>query len=158
MGELYWMAAARDVPFVSYGSDATVAAAVGSLNGEFPRFGGTLPVTAQNVFRGIYPGEQVGPYVSQFLLKGNVDPRKPSGQGRDAADGFISYGARNIDQRLFSATPGGGLPDGLSHPGPDRNPRSYGSSAVRIVSRGLRQFMLPSRPLRPRPGCTGQAL
>ncbi|HST62620.1 MAG TPA: vanadium-dependent haloperoxidase, partial [Longimicrobium sp.] len=36
----------------------------------------------------------------------NVDPRKPSGQGRDATDGFISYGARTIDQRLFSATPG----------------------------------------------------
>jgi hypothetical protein len=106
MGELYWMAAARDVPFVEYDGDSTVDGAVGSLTLEFPRFGGTVPVTAENVFRGIYPGEQVGPYVSQFLLKGNVDPRKPAGQGRDATDGFISYGARTIDQRLFSATPG----------------------------------------------------
>ena len=102
-GELYWMAVLRDLPFVSYASDATASAAVASLNGEFPRFGGTGPVTAQNLFRGIYPGEQVGPYVSQFLLRGNVDPRKPAGQGRDAADGFISYGARTIDQRLFPA-------------------------------------------------------
>ncbi|HEU4885416.1 MAG TPA: vanadium-dependent haloperoxidase [Longimicrobium sp.] len=106
MGELYWMAAARDVPFLDYETDPTVDAAVGSLNLEFPLFGGTVPVTGRNVFRGIYPGEQVGPYVSQFLLKGNVDPRKPSGQGLDATDGFISYGSRNIDQRLFSATPG----------------------------------------------------
>ncbi|HEX8904663.1 MAG TPA: vanadium-dependent haloperoxidase [Longimicrobiaceae bacterium] len=103
-GELYWMAAARDVPFVNYGSDTIVAAAINSLNNEFPQFGGTTPVTAQNVFRGIYPGEQIGPYVSQFLVKGNVDQRKPAGQGRNAADGYISYGSRNIDQRLFPAT------------------------------------------------------
>jgi hypothetical protein len=65
-----------------------------------------VPVTAQNVFRGIYPGEQVGPYVSQFLLKGNNDPRKPDGLGRDANEGFISYGARVIDQRLIPAAAG----------------------------------------------------
>ncbi|HEX6750700.1 MAG TPA: vanadium-dependent haloperoxidase [Longimicrobium sp.] len=102
-GELYWMALARDVPFTVYGTDTRVAAAISSLNSEFPQFGGTTPVTAQNVFRGIYPGEQVGPYVSQYLLKGNVDPRKPSGQGLNAADGFISYGSRTIDQRLYPA-------------------------------------------------------
>jgi hypothetical protein len=106
MGELYWMAALRDLPFLDYDTDALAATAVGSLNTEFPRFGGTVPVTDDNLFRGIYPGEQVGPYVSQFLLKGNVDPRKPSGQGLNATDGFISYGARNIDQRLFNATSG----------------------------------------------------
>ncbi|HEY0014882.1 MAG TPA: hypothetical protein VGC13_01135 [Longimicrobium sp.] len=106
MGELYWMAVARDVHFASYGSDATVAAAITSLNSEFPQFGGTRPVSAQNVFRGIYPGEQVGPYVSQFLLKGNTDPRKPDTLGRDANEGFISYGARVIDQRLIPAAAG----------------------------------------------------
>jgi hypothetical protein len=105
-GELYWMAVLRDLPFVLYPSDGTAAAAMTSLNNEFPQFGGTAPVTAQNLFRGIYPGEQVGPYVSQFLLKGNQDKRKPAGQGRDALDGFISYGARTIDQRLFPATAG----------------------------------------------------
>jgi len=102
-GELYWMAVARDVPFISYSGDAIITAAVNSLNAEFPQFGGTTPVTAQNVFRGIFPGGQVGPYVSQYLLKGNVDPRKPAGLGRDAADGYVSYGARSINQRLVSA-------------------------------------------------------
>ncbi|HEU4457310.1 MAG TPA: hypothetical protein VFR81_29850, partial [Longimicrobium sp.] len=53
MGELYWMAVARHVAFVSYGTDAKIAAAVTSLNNEFPQFGGTTPVTVQNVFRGI---------------------------------------------------------------------------------------------------------
>jgi hypothetical protein len=106
MGELYWMAVARDVPFTSYGSDPVITAAIASLNGEFPRFGGTAPITAQNVFRGIYPGEQVGPYVSQFLVRGNVDPRRQPGQGRNAADGFISYGSRTIDQRQITAEAG----------------------------------------------------
>jgi hypothetical protein len=105
-GELYWMAVARDVYFGNYESDPVIAAAINSLNGEFPQFGGKVPVTAQNVFRGIYRGEQVGPYVSQFLLKGNNDPRKPDGLGRDANEGFISYGARVIDQRLVPAAAG----------------------------------------------------
>ncbi|HEX6369157.1 MAG TPA: vanadium-dependent haloperoxidase [Longimicrobium sp.] len=105
-GELYWMAVARDVPFIDYASDPAISAAITSLNGEFPQFGGTAPVAVQNVFRGIYPGEQVGPYVSQFLLKGNADPRKLDGQGRDADEGFISYGARTIDQRLRPAAVG----------------------------------------------------
>ncbi|HEX7242888.1 MAG TPA: hypothetical protein VF263_21555, partial [Longimicrobiaceae bacterium] len=99
-GELYWMAVARDVHFGNYATDPVISAAVTSLNGEFPRFGGTVPVTAQNVFRGIFEGEQVGPYVSQFLWKGNTDPRKPDGLGRDANEGYVSYGAQVIDQRI----------------------------------------------------------
>jgi hypothetical protein len=110
MGELYWMALARDVPFINYASEAAVAGsvlerAIRSLNTEFPPFGGTAPVTAQNLFRGIFPGEQVGPYVSQFLWKGNVDPRKPDGQGRDADEGFITYGSQYIDQRQWTVKP-----------------------------------------------------
>jgi hypothetical protein len=106
MGELYWMGLARDVHFADYDTNPIVQDAIASLNTEFPQFGGTVPVTSQNVFRGIFAGEQVGPYVSQFLLKGNVDPRKPVGFGRDATDGFISYGARVIDQRLVPALAG----------------------------------------------------
>ena len=105
-GELYWMAVARDVHFASYGTDPIITAAINSLNGEFAQFGGTVPVTAQNVFRGIYPGEQVGPYVSQFLLKGNTDPRKPDGLGRDANEGYITYGTQVIDQRQLTAAAG----------------------------------------------------
>jgi hypothetical protein len=98
-GELYWMALARDVYFGDYGTDPVIQAAIQSLNDEFPQFGGTVPVTPQNVFRGIYPGEQVGPYVSQFMWKGNSDPRKAPGQGRNASDGFVAYGSQVIDQR-----------------------------------------------------------
>jgi hypothetical protein len=105
-GELYWMAVARDVHFGSYATDPVIAAAVNSLNGEFPLFGGTAPVTAQNVFRGIFVGEQVGPYVSQLLLKGNTDPRKPDGLGRDADEGYITYGTQVIEQRQLTAAAG----------------------------------------------------
>jgi hypothetical protein len=101
MGELYWMAVARDVHFADYGTHTRVQAAISSLNTEFPRFGGTVTVAAQNVFRGIYPGEQLGPYVSQFLLKGNNDPRRPDGQGRDANEGYITHGLQVIDQRIL---------------------------------------------------------
>ncbi|WP_375768284.1 vanadium-dependent haloperoxidase [Archangium gephyra] len=107
MGELYWMALARDVPFSDYAAQAGVAnsiieRAIRSLTTEFPLFGGTPTVTARNLFRGIFPGDQVGPYVSQFLWKGNSDPRKPDGKGRDADEGYITYGAQVIDQRQWT--------------------------------------------------------
>jgi len=107
MGELYWMALARDVSFIDYASqaaitDSVIDRAIRSLNTEFPQYGGPTAVSAQTLFRGIFPGDQVGPFVSQFLWKGNVDPRKPDGQGRDADEGFITYGAQVIDQRQWT--------------------------------------------------------
>jgi hypothetical protein len=105
-GELYWMAVARDVPFVSYASDSKTTAAVTSMNAEFPKFGGTVPVAATNLFRGVYPGDLVGPYVAQFLLKGNVDPRRAALAGRDASDGFINYGTQQISQKQLVAASG----------------------------------------------------
>ena len=108
MAELYWMALARDVHFNDYPGNGMVLRAIKSLNTEFsdfrgPRQGGA--VNPQTVFRGIYPGETVGPYVSQFLLKGTSDPGAPPGQGRSTADGFIEYGALKIDQRQLTVRP-----------------------------------------------------
>ena len=109
MAELYWMALARDVHFNDYASNGVVQQAAHSLTYEFsdfrgPRQGGV--VNTQTVFRGIYVGETVGPYLSQFLLKGSSDPGAPWGQGRSAADGFIRYGALKIDQRQQTVVPG----------------------------------------------------
>jgi hypothetical protein len=109
MGELYWMAAARDVHFNDYGSNAIVQAAIQSLNTEFSDFRGPTvggAVTTQTVFRGIFPGETVGPYLSQFMLKGTSDPRLPLGQGRSTADGLITYGDLKISQRQVTVQPG----------------------------------------------------
>jgi hypothetical protein len=74
--ELYWRALARDVPFGTYGADGVVAAAVTDLDGTAgyagpgsdadPR-GGALDAT--RAFRGLVPGAQTGPHVSQLLWK-----------------------------------------------------------------------------------------
>jgi hypothetical protein len=109
MAELYWMALARDVHFNDYAGSTVVQQAAQSLTSEFsdfrgPRQGGV--VNTQTVFRGIYPGDTVGPFLSQFLLKGTSDPGAPPGLGRSAADGFIRYGALKIDQRQQTVAPG----------------------------------------------------
>jgi hypothetical protein len=112
-GELYWMAVARDIPFIKWaGSDIPeenliIQRAIYSLQNEFPRFGGTTPTNdAQNLFRGVFPGEQTGPYVSQFLLKGNNDRRgSPALTPRLAKEGLIAYGTQVIDQRQLTAAP-----------------------------------------------------
>ncbi len=67
MVELYWAALARDVPFDQYGKEPITQAAIAELN-RLPYFGATKPVTAQNLFRDVTPGQTVGPYTSQFFL------------------------------------------------------------------------------------------
>ncbi len=74
---------------------------------------GTLTggLSVDNVFRGSTVGAQVGPYVSQFLLAGTNSllggtggiPSFPGVKANsDAEDGFISYGAQIIDQRVIT--------------------------------------------------------
>ncbi|MEM9929555.1 MAG: vanadium-dependent haloperoxidase [Bacteroidota bacterium] len=62
------------------------------------RTGLLTPATA---FRGITRGDDIGPYLSQFLLAGDAG----FGEERTAADGRISYGAIDINQRVRVATP-----------------------------------------------------
>lgn len=120
MGELYWMALARDVNFREYGTGANTdaagrtQAAAQSLsepplpNAEFSAFRGpkvgnavTAVVTPGNppiqptLFRGFTPGDLVGPYISQFLVKGTARPGLP----QTPDEGFIQYGTLRIDQR-----------------------------------------------------------
>ncbi len=59
----------------------------------------TLAADGSNLFRGVTPGEQVGPYLSQFLLLGNG----AIGGGRVPTDGFIQYGAIGIQQKVREA-------------------------------------------------------
>ena len=46
-------------------------------------------------------GDTVGPYISQFLLAGNIG----LANARNRADGYIAYGAITVDQRVRIATP-----------------------------------------------------
>lgn len=69
--ELYWMALLRDVPFSRFHSHPTVAQAAADLSAlsDFrgPASGGS--VTPATIFRGTAPGDEKGPFLSQFLLK-----------------------------------------------------------------------------------------
>lgn len=125
MGETYWMALCRDIPFASWTVDGTIDSARGSLNklwwfrgDRTERLNGItdrLPtsvarrrilsedgaalVPMAQLFRGITPGEQVGPYLSQFLLIGNrcID------NAHSIDEGYIADGAIRIDQRVREA-------------------------------------------------------
>jgi hypothetical protein len=88
--ELYWMALLRDIPFISFDTNADVAAAATELSGltDFtgPKIGGQ--VTPQTIFRGCAEGDLAGPYLSQFLLHP------------------IPYGSLTISQKQKTVVPG----------------------------------------------------
>ena len=71
MVEDYWQALTRDVSFSQYGTDPTIAQAVADLNKLSDYRGPTMngQVTPDVIFRGPTPGDRMGPYLSQFLLK-----------------------------------------------------------------------------------------
>jgi len=97
--ELYWRALARDVPFGAYGQNGVVAAAAADLSGT-PGYAGPGGVTdprggsldAGRLFRGLLPGAQSGPHVSQLLWKDVPRGAIPQSQrirvlASEAADG-----------------------------------------------------------------------
>jgi len=114
MLEVYEMALLRDVPFVEFTSSPKVQKAITRLNNT-PWIGNTNlagltpaeqsrlrgPLTPQTVFRGITPGDEGGPYLSQFLLIGN----QGLANANRLTDGLIQYGSIRIDQRVRVATP-----------------------------------------------------
>jgi hypothetical protein len=68
MVEMYWASLLRDVPFSQYPLNATALQAAVELN-LLSGYRGPRPVTPLNLFRGVFPGETTGPYVSQFMLQ-----------------------------------------------------------------------------------------
>lgn len=92
MGELYWYALTRDVPFINYSSSSLIGRAASDLNAFsrsdiFPNDGGS--VTPETIFRGTLPGAETGPFVSQFLLQP------------------FDFGRLQFDGRYDRPTPGG---------------------------------------------------
>lgn len=59
----------------------------------------------QTFFRGVTPGDDVGPYISQFMLVGNPGINGNDTQNLKPADGRIAYGAVTVNQRVRFATP-----------------------------------------------------
>jgi hypothetical protein len=88
--EHYWGSLLRDVAFTDYGSSALAAMAAAELGAQPAYLGprnGSGHVTADLLFRGAFPGETLGPYVSQFLIQ-------PT-----------SFGAQPISQQLVTYLP-----------------------------------------------------
>jgi hypothetical protein len=88
--EHYWGSLLRDVAFTDYGSSTLAAMAAAELSGLPTYLGprnGSGQATTNLLFRGGFPGETLGPYVSQFL----VTP--------------TSFGAQPISQQIVSYLP-----------------------------------------------------
>ncbi|MEM9218464.1 MAG: vanadium-dependent haloperoxidase [Cyanobacteria bacterium P01_F01_bin.150] len=117
MAEVYELAILRDCPFNDFEenrSNQAIADSVERLNsleyiknydvsqGRPRKLDSNNRLTAQNVFRGSSPGVDVGPYLSQFLLIGNLDQNG----GGLIEEGQITYGVLQIDQRVPIAKPG----------------------------------------------------
>ena len=69
--EHYWASLLRDVAFADYGSSVLAGMAAAELSG-LPSYLGPRnrhgQVTTDLLFRGIFPGETLGPYISQFFI------------------------------------------------------------------------------------------
>lgn len=115
MAELYWMALLRDVPFSKYRAVETLVDPEKTLVGDAikdldsfgvafkgPKAGGA--VTAQTLFRGNEPGSADGPYLSQFLLRGNLIPSPVPDDPpfHLPKEGIISLGRQSICQRQLT--------------------------------------------------------
>ncbi|MGA8220248.1 MAG: vanadium-dependent haloperoxidase [Candidatus Acidiferrales bacterium] len=69
--EHYWASLLRDVAFTDYGSSPIAAAAAAELGSQATYLGprnGSGQVTTNLLFRGAFPGETLGPYLSQFYI------------------------------------------------------------------------------------------
>jgi hypothetical protein len=107
MAELYWMALCRDIHFKDFGvagEPLTTAAIADLSSGRYTVPSWPTPVTATTLFRGETEGDQKGPYISQFLLKGNRDVDRSEEKGDNR--GLIKFGSLNIDQRQLTVEAG----------------------------------------------------
>ena len=91
ISENYWMALLRDVNYSDYGANTIANAAAADLTlygNDFKggKVGGV--VTTGTLFRGLTPGDRMGPYISQYFYQP------------------CHYGANVIDQRIRTTLPG----------------------------------------------------
>ncbi len=81
--EHYWASLLRDVPFTDFSTNALAAQAAAEL-GALASYAGPRnssgQVTPALLFRGAFPGETLGPYISQFLLQPAWFGSQPIGQ------------------------------------------------------------------------------
>jgi len=88
--ELYWCSLLRDTAFTDYTTSPVAAAACAELT-SMPTYAGPRArsgqVTPQLLFRGYFPGETLGPYISQLMITPSVFGALPM------TNQFITYQA-----------------------------------------------------------------
>jgi len=94
--EHYWASLLRDVAFTDYASDPLAAIAAKEFSGLDPAWytgprNSSGQVTPELLFRGTFPGENIGPYVSQFLLIPAYMGSQPIGQQQTTYLPHIDY-------------------------------------------------------------------
>ena len=94
--EHYWAALLRDVAFTDYGSNALAAEAAAEMGSQPTYLGprnGSGHVTPNLLFRGAFPGETLGPYISQFFITPTAFGAQPLSQQLTTYLPNIDYGA-----------------------------------------------------------------
>jgi len=81
--EMYWASLLRDVAFTDYAGNATANAAAAELTNMSAYRGprdGNGKVTPDLLFRGAFPGDVVGPYISQLMITPTAFGAQPMSQ------------------------------------------------------------------------------
>jgi len=98
--EQFWAAPLRDVAFTDYAGNATAQAAAAELD-KLTAYRGprdsTGHVTTENLFRGVFPGELIGPYMSQFMIL-------PTSFGQQPLDQLMTTFLPGIDYMTDTTT------------------------------------------------------
>ena len=98
--EMYWASLLRDVAFTDYASNATAQAAAAELDKLVGYRGpkdSTGHVTTDLLFRGVFPGELIGPYMSQFMIT-------PTSFGQQPMDQLMTTFLPGIDYMTDTTT------------------------------------------------------
>jgi hypothetical protein len=97
LAEMYWSALLYDVAFTDYRTNSTAIAAAAELS-KMPGYRGPRDsggnVTPDLLFRGNFPGETVGPYMSQFM----ITPTMFGTQALDMLNANVRAGPRLHDR------------------------------------------------------------
>lgn len=94
--EHYWASLLRDVAFTDYDSSALAAQAAAELGAQPTYFGPRNAggqVTPDLLFRGAFPGETLGPYISQFFVMPTMFGAQPMSHQMVSYLPNIDYGA-----------------------------------------------------------------
>jgi hypothetical protein len=111
--ELYWASLLRDVAFTDYSSNSVAVQAANELSSMASYKGprdASKKVTPDLLFRGGFPGETIGPYISQFLIK---DTKFGALQIKQQYTTFMENLDYMLDQTTFQQVQNG-IPTGLS--------------------------------------------